>query len=93
LGEHLLQQEECVVATARKSEQLAELVAAHPATALALALDVTSQEQVDAAIAAALARFGKIDVLVNNAGYGMVGAIEESAERSLGRCLPPMSLG
>jgi NAD(P)-dependent dehydrogenase (short-subunit alcohol dehydrogenase family) len=84
LAEHLLQQEERVVATARKPEQLADLVAAHPATALALPLDVTSQQQVDAAIAAALAKFGKIDVLVNNAGYGMVGAIEESAEDEFG---------
>lgn len=84
LAEHLLAQGATVVATARKPEQLAELVAAHPATALALALDVTSQQQVDAAIAAALAKFGKIDVLVNNAGYGMVGAIEESAEDEFG---------
>jgi NAD(P)-dependent dehydrogenase (short-subunit alcohol dehydrogenase family) len=84
LAEFLLQQEERVVATARKPEQLAELVTQYPATALALALDVTSQEQVDAAIAETLAKFGTIDVLVNNAGYGMVGAIEESAEDEFG---------
>ncbi len=84
LAEHLLQQGERVVATARKPEQLAELAAAHPATALALPLDVTRQQQVDAAVKAALDHFGQIDVLVNNAGYGMVGAIEESAEDEFG---------
>jgi NAD(P)-dependent dehydrogenase (short-subunit alcohol dehydrogenase family) len=84
LAEFLLQQGERVVATARKPEQLAELAGQYPETSLALALDVTSQEQVDSAIKAALDRFGKIDVLVNNAGYGMVGAIEESAEDEFG---------
>jgi NAD(P)-dependent dehydrogenase (short-subunit alcohol dehydrogenase family) len=84
LAEYLLAAGATVVATARKPEQLAELAGRYPETALAVALDVTSQEQVDAAVAAALKRFGKIDVLVNNAGYGMVGAIEESAEDEFG---------
>jgi NAD(P)-dependent dehydrogenase (short-subunit alcohol dehydrogenase family) len=84
LAEYLLEQGATVVATARKPEQLAELTARYSETALALPLDVTSQQQVGAAVAAALAKFGKIDVLVNNAGYGMVGAIEESAEDEFG---------
>ena len=80
LAEHLLGVGARVVATARKVEQLRELEEKYPETALILGLDVTRQEQVDGAVAAAVARFGRIDVLVNNAGFGMVGAVEESAE-------------
>ncbi|QMV19033.1 SDR family NAD(P)-dependent oxidoreductase [Granulicella sp. 5B5] len=81
LAELLLSQGARVVATARRIELLDPLVKQYPETALALGLDVTKPEQVDAAVAAATQRFGNIDVLVNNAGYGMVGAIEESDER------------
>jgi len=80
LAEYLLGLGAMVVATSRKVEQLKGLEEAYPATALILALDVTKQSQVDGAVADAVARFGRIDVLVNNAGYGMVGAVEESSE-------------
>ena len=66
-----------VVMTARRPEQLEGIAAGHEARALALKLDVTSRAEVAAAVAAALERFGRIDVLVNNAGYGYVSAIEE----------------
>ena len=66
-----------VVATARDPETLRELVAAAPDRALAVALDVTSPAAADASVAAAVARFGGLDVIVNNAGYANVAAIED----------------
>jgi NAD(P)-dependent dehydrogenase (short-subunit alcohol dehydrogenase family) len=72
-------------ATARDSRRLASLVADHPDTALALNLDVCSAEQIGAAVAAAERRFGRIDVLVNNAGYGYMSSVEEGEEAEIRR--------
>jgi len=66
-----------VVLTARKPVSVADLAAQYPDAALALALDVNDATQIAAAVQAAEARFGAIDVLVNNAGYGLEGAVEE----------------
>src|SRR3954468_15342180 len=63
--------------TARDVTKVMDLVDAHPDTALALPLDVTNDDQVAAAVAAAEERFGGVDVLVNNAGYGYRAAVEE----------------
>ena len=68
------------VVTARDVAGVRDLAEAYPETALALALDVTDQEQVAAAIGAAEERFGGIDVVVNNAGYGYRAAVEEGEE-------------
>lgn len=83
LAEEVLRSGGKVVATARKREQIAELEQKHPQTAKVLALDVTDQAQVDSAVAEAIAHFGRVDVLVNNAGYGVAGAIEEVSEAEL----------
>jgi NAD(P)-dependent dehydrogenase (short-subunit alcohol dehydrogenase family) len=66
-----------VVATARRPEALDGLVTSAPDRVLAVPLDVTRADQIEAAVAAAGKRFGGVDVLVNNAGYGSVGAVEE----------------
>lgn len=71
------------VVTARRREDVADLAAGNSDAALAVALDVTDRVQIDAAVAAAEARFGAIDVLVNNAGYGYLGAIEEGDDAEM----------
>jgi NAD(P)-dependent dehydrogenase (short-subunit alcohol dehydrogenase family) len=65
------------VVTARDATALQDFVDTYPGTALALALDVTDSAQVTAAVQQAESRFGGIDVLVNNAGYGYRAAVEE----------------
>jgi NAD(P)-dependent dehydrogenase (short-subunit alcohol dehydrogenase family) len=65
------------VITARSLESIADLADSHPGTALPLVLDVTDNDQVASAVQHAEARFGAVDVLVNNAGYGYRAAIEE----------------
>ncbi|MGF9562947.1 oxidoreductase [Neorhizobium sp. JUb45] len=70
------------VVTARDKARLADLVNGNE-NVLALDLDVTDQAQVEAAVKAAEDRFGRIDVLVNNAGYGYQASIEEGVEEDI----------
>lgn len=72
-----------VAVTARRPESVADLVAEFPETGLALALDVTSREQVETAVRRAEQAFGGIDVVVNNAGYGYMGAVEEGEDEEI----------
>jgi NAD(P)-dependent dehydrogenase (short-subunit alcohol dehydrogenase family) len=65
------------VVTARDSAKVQDLVKNYPDTGLALELDIEKPEQIEAAAGAAQRHFGRIDVLVNNAGYGYMAAIEE----------------
>jgi NAD(P)-dependent dehydrogenase (short-subunit alcohol dehydrogenase family) len=70
-----------VVATARDPKKLNGLIAGHEDKAKVLALDVTNADQIKDAVSEAERAFGRIDVLVNNAGYGYLAAVEEGEEK------------
>jgi NAD(P)-dependent dehydrogenase (short-subunit alcohol dehydrogenase family) len=72
-----------VAATARNTESLDELVAAHGDAVLALRMDVTDKAAVFESVKRAKEHFGRLDVIVNNAGYAQVGAVEELTEQEL----------
>ncbi len=80
LVEAVLKKGDRVVATARKPEQLDDLVQQYQETVHAVRLDVTNLQDVEAAIKSALNQYDRIDVLVNNAGYPAMGAIEELSD-------------
>lgn len=80
LAKQLLEKDESVVVTARDVNKVRDLVEINKENALAIRLDVTDAVQVKAAVEQTEAHFGKIDVLVNNAGFGYFGSIEESIE-------------
>ena len=69
-----------VVATARSVEALSGLADTYGDAVLRLALDVTKREQIETVIAQAHAYFGRLDVVINNAGYPLLGAVEEATE-------------
>jgi NAD(P)-dependent dehydrogenase (short-subunit alcohol dehydrogenase family) len=73
-----------VVAAGRNVEAIVERLGESPAL-LPVALDVTSEAQAKAAVEAAVAKFGRIDVLINNAGFGLLAAVEESSDADVRR--------
>jgi NAD(P)-dependent dehydrogenase (short-subunit alcohol dehydrogenase family) len=74
-----------VVATGRDPSELQALEKREPHRVLVQRLDVTDVAQVEAAVAAAIDRFGQIDFLVNNAGFGLFGPLEELTDQELRR--------
>jgi NAD(P)-dependent dehydrogenase (short-subunit alcohol dehydrogenase family) len=70
----------CAIATARNPEQVQAIVAGHEENALALPLDVNDKDAIARTVQAAESKFGRIDVLINNAGYGYLAAIEEGED-------------
>lgn len=69
---------DAVIATAREPQAIVDQFGSTPAL-LATKLDVTDETQIATAVQEAIAKFGRIDVLINNAGFGMVGAVEEAS--------------
>ncbi|MGV1761167.1 oxidoreductase [Rhizobium sp. A22-96] len=85
LAKQVLDRGDSAVLTARRPESLDELASKHPGRAITLPLNVTSGAAIEKAVSDAEAHFGRIDVLVNNAGYGYFSAIEEGEDAEIRR--------
>jgi len=83
LAEKVLEHGYRAIVTARNASAVRDLIQPHGDRAIAVDLDVTSPAQISAAVKAANDTFGRIDVLVNNAGYGYIAAIEEGEDTEI----------
>jgi NAD(P)-dependent dehydrogenase (short-subunit alcohol dehydrogenase family) len=83
LAQSVLARGHNAVVTARNASTLQDIAAAYPDTALALPLDVTDTAQISSVVQQARTRFGGVDVLVNNAGYGYRAAVEEADDADI----------
>ncbi|MFD2288013.1 SDR family NAD(P)-dependent oxidoreductase [Pedobacter petrophilus] len=92
-AEAFLKRGDHVVVAVRTPSSLADLAKEYPATLLVLQLDVTNRDDAFKAVAKAKAHFGVIDILINNAGYGQMGAIEEVSEQEIRAQLETNVLG
>lgn len=82
-AEYAIQQGYQVVVTARRLDKLESIKALAPDQVEALRMDVNNNTEVSQAVTSAVSRFRRVDVLINNAGYGIVGAVEETPEDEL----------
>jgi NAD(P)-dependent dehydrogenase (short-subunit alcohol dehydrogenase family) len=85
LSEAALERGDRVIATARDPERVADLEKRWPGRAIAVRLDVTDPDEARAAVEQGVAAFERLDVVVNNAGYGLFGALEELSDDELRR--------
>jgi NAD(P)-dependent dehydrogenase (short-subunit alcohol dehydrogenase family) len=93
VGAAVLERGDRLAATARDRDSVAPLVERFPEQAVALQLDVSDSDAARAAVDEAVSRFGRVDVVLNNAGYGHVGAIEELTDAELRQQLDVNLLG
>jgi NAD(P)-dependent dehydrogenase (short-subunit alcohol dehydrogenase family) len=82
-----LRRGDSVIATSRNPQKVAAMFQETSGRLITIGMDVRDPDQIGSVVQVALARFGRIDVLVNNAGYGLLGAVEEAEDREIDRVL------